>query len=88
MSEYWTIKSLLFKWSRYSGSQCLGTLFFVQICAQVVTDLQPSDLELQNRKMILQSLTSYIQLFFPTARLNLYGSSCNGFAIADSDMVS
>ena len=57
-----------------------------RICSEVMLELQPSNQELRDRDFILRDMSRFIGKSFPTAKLTLYGSSCNGFAIAHSDL--
>jgi hypothetical protein len=50
-------------------------------------ELMPTKGELMDREQLLKDLTTFIRRSYPTAVLTLYGSSCNGFAITNSDMV-
>ena len=46
--------------------------------------MTPRDMEL--RQDITTKLELYIQEFYPTAKLELFGSSCNGFGLTKSDI--
>ena len=57
-----------------------------RICTEVMFLLQPSNEELRERDFIIRDLSRFISKTYPTSRLTLYGSSCNGFAISRSDL--
>lgn len=57
-----------------------------QVCMQCYTDFSPSALEGKAREHIRQDLEDFIRRDFQGARLNLFGSSKNGFGFIESDM--
>jgi DNA polymerase sigma len=40
----------------------------------------------EKRKGIISDIEEYIVQFYPTAKLELFGSSCNGFGLLKSDV--
>ncbi|CAI9591881.1 unnamed protein product [Staurois parvus] len=57
-----------------------------QVCMQCYTDFSPSALEGKAREHIRQDLEDFIRREFQGARLNLFGSSKNGFGFIESDL--
>ena len=58
-----------------------------QLCtAQVRTQSMPSEQEQQRRQRLCTWLETYIRQSYPTAQLQLFGSSCNGFGTPHSDL--
>ncbi|XP_040211440.1 terminal uridylyltransferase 7 isoform X6 [Rana temporaria] len=57
-----------------------------QVCMQCYTDFSPSALEGKAREHIRQDLEDFIRRDFHGARLNLFGSSKNGFGFIESDL--
>ncbi|XP_074851247.1 terminal uridylyltransferase 7 isoform X2 [Carettochelys insculpta] len=57
-----------------------------QVCIQCYKDFAPNIIEDQAREHIRQNLESFIRQEFPGARLNLFGSSKNGFGFKQSDL--
>ncbi|XP_018425750.1 PREDICTED: terminal uridylyltransferase 7 [Nanorana parkeri] len=57
-----------------------------QVCMQCYTDFSPSALEGKAREHIRQDLEDFVRRDFPGARLNLFGSSKNGFGFIESDL--
>ncbi|XP_072260174.1 terminal uridylyltransferase 7 [Pyxicephalus adspersus] len=57
-----------------------------QACMQCYTDFSPSALEGKAREHIRQDLEDFIRREFLGARLNLFGSSKNGFGFIESDL--
>ncbi|XP_077330955.1 terminal uridylyltransferase 7 isoform X2 [Lithobates pipiens] len=57
-----------------------------QVCMQCYTDFSPSALEGKAREHIRQDLEDFIRRDFQGARLNLFGSSKNGFGFIESDL--
>jgi terminal uridylyltransferase len=41
---------------------------------------------LKERKSIASDIEKYILQYYPTAKLELFGSSCNGFGLLKSDI--
>ncbi|NWR71774.1 TUT7 uridylyltransferase, partial [Centropus unirufus] len=62
------------------------SLILDQVCAQCYYDFAPSIVEDQARENIRQNLENFIRLEFPGTRLNLFGSSKNGFGFKQSDL--
>ena len=58
------------------------TMFTVQVRNQSV----PSEQEIQRRQRLCTSLETYIRQSYPTARLEIFGSSANGFGTPQSDL--
>ncbi|KAM5191607.1 terminal uridylyltransferase 7 [Mantella aurantiaca] len=56
------------------------------VCIQCYTDFSPSPLEGKAREHIRQDLEDFIRREFYGARLNLFGSSKNGFGFIESDL--
>lgn len=57
-----------------------------KVCEQCYTDFAPDDLEVGVREHILQDLESFVRRQFAGARLQLFGSSKNGFGFRQSDL--
>ncbi|XP_061528099.1 terminal uridylyltransferase 7 [Phycodurus eques] len=57
-----------------------------QVCEQCFVDFAPDDLEVAIRESILQDLETFVRRQFPGARLQLFGSSKNGFGFRQSDL--
>ncbi|XP_054842443.1 terminal uridylyltransferase 7 [Eublepharis macularius] len=57
-----------------------------QVCIQCYKDFAPNNIEDQAREHIRQNLESFIQQEFPGTKLNLFGSSKNGFGFKQSDL--
>nr|XP_033783592.1 terminal uridylyltransferase 7 isoform X2 [Geotrypetes seraphini] len=57
-----------------------------QVCVQCYKDFSPNVVEEQAREHIRQNLENFIRRDFPGARLNLFGSSKNGFGFIQSDL--
>ncbi|XP_054895394.1 terminal uridylyltransferase 4 [Poeciliopsis prolifica] len=57
-----------------------------RVCEQCYTDFAPDDLENGVRELILQDLESFVRRQFAGARLQLFGSSKNGFGFRQSDL--
>ncbi|XP_077377728.1 terminal uridylyltransferase 7 [Festucalex cinctus] len=57
-----------------------------QVCEQCFVDFAPDDLEVAVRECILQDLEAFVRRQFPGARLQLFGSSRNGFGFRQSDL--
>ncbi|XP_061906738.1 terminal uridylyltransferase 7 [Entelurus aequoreus] len=55
-------------------------------CEQCYVDFAPDDLELTIRECIIQDLETFVRRQFPGARLQLFGSSKNGFGFRQSDL--
>ncbi|NXV80522.1 TUT7 uridylyltransferase, partial [Atlantisia rogersi] len=57
-----------------------------QVCVQCYHDFAPSIIEDQAREYIRQNLENFIRQDFPGTKLNLFGSSKNGFGFKQSDL--
>ncbi|XP_068167780.1 terminal uridylyltransferase 7 [Antennarius striatus] len=57
-----------------------------KVCEQCSTDFAPDELEMEVRECILQDLEAFVRRFFAGARLQLFGSSKNGFGFRQSDL--
>ncbi|TNM89494.1 hypothetical protein fugu_003728 [Takifugu bimaculatus] len=57
-----------------------------KVCEQCYTDFAPDELEMGVRELILKDLETFIRRQFPAARLQLFGSSKNGFGFRQSDL--
>ncbi|KAM3610510.1 uncharacterized protein V6R79_004990 [Siganus canaliculatus] len=57
-----------------------------KVCEQCYTDFAPDDLEMGIRENILQDLETFVRRQFAGARLQLFGSSKNGFGFRQSDL--
>ncbi|XP_053910077.1 terminal uridylyltransferase 7 isoform X1 [Cuculus canorus] len=57
-----------------------------QVCVQCYYDFAPNIVEDQARENIRQNLENFIRQEFPGTRLNLFGSSKNGFGFKQSDL--
>ncbi|XP_038133260.1 terminal uridylyltransferase 4 isoform X2 [Cyprinodon tularosa] len=57
-----------------------------RVCEQCYSDFVPDDQETGVRELILQDLQSFVRRQFPGARLQLFGSSKNGFGFRQSDL--
>ncbi|KAI3372656.1 hypothetical protein L3Q82_023126 [Scortum barcoo] len=55
-------------------------------CEQCYTDFAPDELEMGVREHILQDLETFVRRQFAGARLQLFGSSKNGFGFRQSDL--
>uniref|UniRef100_UPI0037E79874 terminal uridylyltransferase 7 n=1 Tax=Semicossyphus pulcher TaxID=241346 RepID=UPI0037E79874 len=56
------------------------------VCEQCYTDFAPDELEVGVREHILQDLQNFVRRQFAGARLQLFGSSKNGFGFRQSDL--
>ncbi|EEC08801.1 zinc finger protein, putative [Ixodes scapularis] len=56
------------------------------VCLDVMRECSPRPHEEKDRNMLLHELESLIRELYSDARLTLYGSSCNGFGLARSDL--
>lgn len=56
------------------------------VCQQILEENQPSEAELRMRDEDLQELEDYIRQIFSHAKLQMFGSFCNGFGFTKSDM--
>ncbi|XP_065512341.1 terminal uridylyltransferase 7 isoform X2 [Caloenas nicobarica] len=57
-----------------------------QVCVQCYHDFAPNIVEDQAREHIRQNLENFIRQDFPGTKLNLFGSSKNGFGFKQSDL--
>ncbi|NWJ12268.1 TUT7 uridylyltransferase, partial [Crypturellus undulatus] len=57
-----------------------------QVCLQCYQDFAPNIIEDQAREHIRQNLENFIRQDFPGTKLNLFGSSKNGFGFKQSDL--
>ena len=58
-----------------------------QLCFSIFRNFAPRDVDLGNRELIRRELEQHIQSKErDDAKLTLFGSSCNGFGFADSDL--
>uniref|UniRef100_A0A8C7X1U5 CCHC-type domain-containing protein n=1 Tax=Oryzias sinensis TaxID=183150 RepID=A0A8C7X1U5_9TELE len=57
-----------------------------RVCEQCYKDFAPDELELSIRELILQQLEGFVRCQFAGARLQLFGSSKNGFGFRQSDL--
>ncbi|KFO84769.1 Terminal uridylyltransferase 7, partial [Buceros rhinoceros silvestris] len=57
-----------------------------QVCVQCYHDFAPNIVEDQAREDIRQTLENFIRQDFPGTKLNLFGSSKNGFGFKQSDL--
>uniref|UniRef100_A0A8B9S2C8 Terminal uridylyl transferase 7 n=1 Tax=Accipiter nisus TaxID=211598 RepID=A0A8B9S2C8_9AVES len=57
-----------------------------QVCVQCYHDFAPNVVEDQAREHIRQNLENFIRQDFPGTKLNLFGSSKNGFGFKQSDL--
>lgn len=57
-----------------------------RVCEQCYTDFAPDELEMGVREHILQDLETFVRRQFAGARLQLFGSSKNGFGFRQSDL--
>ncbi|KAK2517748.1 hypothetical protein Q9966_014615 [Columba livia] len=57
-----------------------------QVCVQCYHDFAPNNVEDQAREHIRQNLENFIRQDFPGTKLNLFGSSKNGFGFKQSDL--
>ncbi|XP_075344695.1 terminal uridylyltransferase 7 isoform X2 [Mycteria americana] len=57
-----------------------------QVCVQCYNDFAPNIVEDQAREHIRQNLEDFIRQDFPGTKLNLFGSSKNGFGFKQSDL--
>ncbi|CAL9707559.1 unnamed protein product [Knipowitschia caucasica] len=56
------------------------------VCQQCFTDFAPGELEERVRDHILLDLQAFVRRHFPGAKLQLFGSSKNGFGFRQSDL--
>ncbi|CAN7937200.1 unnamed protein product [Ixodes hexagonus] len=56
------------------------------VCLDVMRECSPRAHEEKDRNMLLHELESLIRELYADAKLTLYGSSCNGFGLARSDL--
>ncbi|XP_058492229.1 terminal uridylyltransferase 4 isoform X2 [Solea solea] len=57
-----------------------------KVCEQCFSDFAPDELEVGVREHILQDLENFVRRQFAGARLQLFGSSKNGFGFRQSDL--
>ncbi|XP_055019106.1 terminal uridylyltransferase 7 isoform X2 [Boleophthalmus pectinirostris] len=57
-----------------------------KVCEQCYTDFAPGELEERVRDHILQDLQTFVRRHFPDTKLQLFGSSKNGFGFRQSDL--
>lgn len=57
-----------------------------KVCEQCYTDFAPDELEVSVRENILKDLENFVRRQFAGARLQLFGSSKNGFGFRQSDL--
>ncbi|XP_064294972.1 terminal uridylyltransferase 7 isoform X3 [Phalacrocorax carbo] len=57
-----------------------------QVCVQCYYDFAPNTIENHAREHIRQNLENFIRQDFPGTKLNLFGSSKNGFGFKQSDL--
>ncbi|XP_042277287.1 terminal uridylyltransferase 7 isoform X3 [Thunnus maccoyii] len=57
-----------------------------KVCEQCYTDFAPDELEVGVREHILKDLETFVRRQFAGARLQLFGSSKNGFGFRQSDL--
>ncbi|KAF1389433.1 hypothetical protein PFLUV_G00073370 [Perca fluviatilis] len=57
-----------------------------KVCEQCYTDFAPDELEVGVREHILQDLETFVRRQFAGAKLQLFGSSKNGFGFRQSDL--
>ncbi|KAG7489835.1 hypothetical protein JOB18_021544 [Solea senegalensis] len=57
-----------------------------KVCEQCYSDFAPDELEVGVREHILQDLENFVRRQFAGARLQLFGSSKNGFGFRQSDL--
>ncbi|KAJ9581297.1 hypothetical protein L9F63_023531, partial [Diploptera punctata] len=57
-----------------------------RLCEQVLDKWETSPAALEMRRNITTEIEMYISQFYPTAKLELFGSSCNGFGLVKSDI--
>uniref|UniRef100_T1JHR9 CCHC-type domain-containing protein n=1 Tax=Strigamia maritima TaxID=126957 RepID=T1JHR9_STRMM len=57
-----------------------------KICHRIYKDNNPNKVEMNGRNSILRDLQTFIKRIYPDAKLELFGSSCNGFGFARSDL--
>ncbi|XP_061585537.1 terminal uridylyltransferase 7 isoform X2 [Cololabis saira] len=57
-----------------------------KVCEQCYVDFAPDEMEVDVREHILLHLETFIRRQFPGARLQLFGSSKNGFGFRQSDL--
>ncbi|XP_041854762.1 terminal uridylyltransferase 4 isoform X2 [Melanotaenia boesemani] len=57
-----------------------------KVCEQCYSDFAPDELEVGVREHILQDLETFVRRHFSGARLQLFGSSKNGFGFRQSDL--
>uniref|UniRef100_A0A3Q1C2W4 CCHC-type domain-containing protein n=1 Tax=Amphiprion ocellaris TaxID=80972 RepID=A0A3Q1C2W4_AMPOC len=57
-----------------------------KVCEQCYSDFAPDELEVGVREHILQDLEAFVRRQFAGARLQLFGSSKNGFGFRQSDL--
>ena len=56
------------------------------VFCQAVVECEPVEKELQDRGLFMEKLSRYIQVLWPTAELQLFGSSSNSFLFRRSDL--
>ena len=61
-------------------------LLLDRVCEEVMHDWEPKNIELTQRKAIVEGLNNFILKSHPNAVLTVFGSSVNGFAFAKSDL--
>ncbi|XP_033947738.1 terminal uridylyltransferase 7 isoform X2 [Pseudochaenichthys georgianus] len=57
-----------------------------KVCEQCLTDFAPDELEVGVREHILQDLETFVRRQYAGARLQLFGSSKNGYGFRQSDL--
>ncbi|NXN94212.1 TUT7 uridylyltransferase, partial [Rhinopomastus cyanomelas] len=57
-----------------------------QVCVQCYNDFAPDIIDDQAREDIRQNLENFIRQYFPGTKLDLFGSSKNGFGFKQSDL--
>ncbi|CAB1454911.1 unnamed protein product [Pleuronectes platessa] len=57
-----------------------------KVCEQCYTDFAPDELEVGVREHILQDVENFVRRQFAGARLQLFGSSKNGYGFRQSDL--
>ncbi|XP_059469571.1 terminal uridylyltransferase 4-like [Neocloeon triangulifer] len=56
------------------------------ICKQEMQNWLPSEEEVTERQIFVHSLQQHLKMKFPHVKLELFGSSCNGFGFRKSDL--
>jgi len=67
----------------------LDTHYLIQLdraCKGVAKDWSPRASELRNREDFVVALDKHLKLFWPEAKLSLFGSSANGFGFRQADL--